>query len=89
MPYISKYKRRWFKQSIATIVNILDKNIWEERMGILNYVFTKILLDTLPPETKYHHYNALIGVLESCKLELYRKQIASYEDKKETENGNI
>ncbi len=33
-------------------------------------------------------FNALIGVLESAKLELYRRMIAPYEDVKMKENGD-
>jgi hypothetical protein len=31
----------------------------------------------------------MVGALECCKLELYRKRIAPYEELKERENGPI
>ena len=37
----------------------------------------------------YADYNALIGVLESCKLEFYRRAVAAYEDEKSTVNGDV
>jgi hypothetical protein len=37
----------------------------------------------------YTNINAVIGVLECVKLELYRRLAASYEDKKVVENGDI
>ena len=38
---------------------------------------------------KYKDYNEVIGVLECAKLELYRKVISKYEDKKCEENGEV
>jgi len=37
----------------------------------------------------YAEYNAAIGVLESAKLELYRRMVAPYEDGKREENGDV
>jgi predicted DNA-binding protein with PD1-like motif len=37
----------------------------------------------------YHNYNKAIGVLESVKLEFYRREVASYENKKIKENDDI
>jgi hypothetical protein len=31
----------------------------------------------------------MIGILECCKLELYRKKAAPYENEKELENGSV
>ena len=37
--------------------------------------------------TRYAQINAAIGMMECCKLELYRKVAAPYEDQKEHDNG--
>jgi hypothetical protein len=37
----------------------------------------------------YYNYNRAIGVLESIKLEYYRREVAAYENKKIKENGDI
>jgi len=37
----------------------------------------------------YQHFNDCIGALEGCKLEMYRRQIANYEDKKIEDNGDV
>ena len=37
----------------------------------------------------YTHLNSVMGVLESAKLEFYRRVVAPYEDKKIEENGDI
>jgi len=38
---------------------------------------------------KYEKYNSVVGVLESVKLEFYRRAVAAYEDNKIVENGDI
>lgn len=38
---------------------------------------------------KYEEYNSVIGVLESVKLEFYRRAVAAYEDNKIVDNGDI
>jgi hypothetical protein len=63
--------------------------------GELNYLLTQIVLEYLigNKETNYNanyqRYNDAMGALEGCKLELYRRAIAPYEDKKIQENGDV
>lgn len=61
--------------------------------GELNYFITTTIFDYLRfPEgcrAGYTDWNEVVGVLECCKLELYRKMIAKYEDKKCKENGEV
>jgi hypothetical protein len=37
----------------------------------------------------YAEINEVVGVLECCKLELYRRLAAPYEDTKIKENGDV
>jgi len=83
MPYIKKERR----QELDPFIAALSSKIEEKNVGELNYVFTKILLAMKPK--KYEDYNALVGVLESCKLEFYRRGAAEYEDVKIEENGDV
>ncbi len=55
--------------------------------GELNYAITKLLLARKPK--RYEDFNRLIGVLECCKLELYRRAVGPYEDIKCKENGDV
>jgi hypothetical protein len=58
--------------------------------GELNYVLTTAVLRFLNNGApSYSRYNAAIGALECCKLELYRRMIAKYEDTKIIENGDV
>lgn len=81
MPYIKKEQR---------------KEVWEPEVsrartpGELNYIFTMAALCYIKHKgKKYQHFNDVIGALECCKQELYRRFIAPYEDKKIKENGDI
>lgn len=58
--------------------------------GELNYLITRNCLDyleELPPG--YAAFNTVMGVLESAKLEFYRRMVAAYEDLKIKENGDV
>lgn len=79
MPYIPKERRGWF-QSSAELIN---------HPGDLNYVLTRAVLNFLGENPNYERYNAAIGALECCKLELYRRMVVPYEDGKIAENGDV
>jgi len=58
--------------------------------GELNYAITRLLDSWLDERgVNYTHINAVIGVLECAKLELYRRVAAPYEDIKCAENGDV
>jgi len=57
--------------------------------GQCNYVVTQLLVALFVRSPSYASLNAAIGVLECAKLELYRRQVAPYEDTKIVENGDI
>jgi hypothetical protein len=61
-------------------------------VGELTYVLTKTVLDYLariPNPPRYRDYAEVLGALESTKLELYRRVVGPYEDKKCEENGDV
>ena len=59
-----------------------------QNAGELNYVITTLLQKYID-KPSYTVYNEVIGVLECCKLEIYRRAVAAYEDKKIEENGDV
>jgi len=81
MPYIKAAKRA----HIDRVVDLLSG--WIDNEGELNYAITKLLLARKPEN--YAAFNNLIGVLECCKLEFYRRAVAEYEDKKAAINGDV
>ena len=80
MPYIDQNAR-----------DLLAAGRQPETLGELNYLITKICLAWLEDYTgeSYGTYAAIVGMLETVKLELYRRAVAPYEDKKMLENGDV
>ena len=79
MPYITKKRRRELTVSFNP-----------KTAGELNYAITILCLDYLENhKEKYQVYNDIIGALECSKLEMYRRKIAVYEEKKKNENGDV
>jgi hypothetical protein len=83
MPYISKEQRETWDAQFST------NAVANATKGEFNYLVTKLLLAWLGRSPRYEDYNAAIGVLECIKLELYRRAVAPYEDKKCEENGDV
>ena len=85
MPYISDLDKPRIDEELVDVLELLNNSKYT--IGDINYIFTKILLATNP--IKYVDFNALVGVLECCKLEFYRRAVAAYEDEKIKENGDV
>lgn len=83
MPYINDEQRRFIDGPLNVFLGAIGKL----DPGSLNYIVTRLLRHQWP--TTYSEYNAQIGMLESCKLELYRRAVAPYEDRKAEDNGDV
>lgn len=85
MPYIEKQNRRKYKEYLNNI------GLITENEGELNYVITKIILAFLSKKgmPRYSDYNKVLGVLESVKQELYRREVVPYEKTKKEKNGDV
>lgn len=58
--------------------------------GELNYLLTLMCHRYIKfNKESYQSYNDVIGALEGCKLELYRRKVAPYEEIKISENGDV
>jgi hypothetical protein len=84
MPYITQEKRN----QLSYAAHHADSP------GELNFLLTEMCLSYLSglsPVKKnvYTDYNDVIGALECCKLEMYRRAIAPYEDEKIAQNGDV
>lgn len=80
MPYIPQTSRTEIalRRSIA------------HNAGELNYMLTRMCLEYWHSNGEnYQAFNDVIGALEGCKLELYRRKVAPYEDVKKVENGDV
>lgn len=84
MPYITKDKRTF----LDLFINSCPVSESTEP-GILNYVITSIIIKALGPKPNYTKFNAMIGMIECVKQELYRRAVSKYEDQKIKENGDV
>lgn len=58
--------------------------------GQLNYAITKLMLNYCTNKAcDYSTLNAVMGAVESAKLEFYRRRVAPYEDIKIEQNGDV
>ena len=82
MPYIKISDRGQFSTGLG--------ELFPKTCGELNYVFTEIIKNYLEEKGQsYQTYNDIVGALECCKIELYRRKIGPYEDVKIQENGDV
>ena len=79
MPYITQEARAR-----------IDGGACPKNAGELNYLFT-VIADWYCKENgdRYQQHNDVVGALECCKLERYRRRTAFYEDQKIAENGDV
>ena len=91
MPYIKQERRNDLIGDIENLVYELNDLEGGCTAGDLNYTITELLNKAfkLKETPSYDKFNTLIGMLECCKLELYRRQVAIYEDIKIEENGDV
>lgn len=82
MPYINRQERNHFQLPPELRLSLSTP-------GQLNYVLTQCVLAYLDNTIKnYQAFNDVIGALEGCKLELYRRMVEPYENRKILENGD-
>jgi hypothetical protein len=84
MPYIENEKRLELNPIIETLAEKINT------ISTLNYALTNLCLKFLNRSVlSYTALNEIIGVLESAKLEFYRKTVADYENEKCDLNGEV
>ncbi len=87
MPYIATDRRARYDERLSALADTIDDST---PGGDINYIVTSVLAAWI--EKRGLNYSALaeaVGVLETAKLELYRRVAAPYEDGKIAENGDV
>ena len=84
MPYINEYQRKILRKRLQELWSLPPLPT-----GEMNYIISKFILHQVGFEVNYENYNRMVGLLECCKLELYRRRISDYEDKRRDENGDL
>lgn len=89
MPYIAQKDRNRLDNTIDELIGILKGS---ENDGNVNYTITRILNGAFSDrdgEWRYASLARAIGCVECVKLEMYRRQVAPYEDLAVYKNGDI
>jgi len=95
VPYIKQSERENLRQFLTPLCDHIENESYDcnFEVGHLNYVFTVILQAFLKCGGKvtpcYSDLNGAIGALEACKLEMVRRMVNPYEDKKISESGDV
>lgn len=97
MPYIPQGQRKVIDPAIDALVEAIRKAtvyrgtafLHAEPDGAVNYAMTRLLQALVAIRPGYVEQERAVGCLECCKLELYRKVTAPYEDMKAGENGEV
>lgn len=90
MPYITNEQRDVLDDTIKRLsLSLLStKNRDEKKLdGELNYVICSLISNLY--DRNYFSLNRVMGVLTCVQLEVYRRIIAPYEDKKSIDNGDV
>jgi len=85
VPYIAADERPALDPLIEALAREIGSESYE---GRLNYAITRLCLEVMP-ELRYKQLNAVVGVLECAKQELYRRLAAPYEDAQAERNGDV
>ncbi len=81
MPYIKPERRQALRE--------YDYSPLPQTAGELNYCFARLIDRVLNNNPSYEDLNTVIGVLECCKEEVYRRVGSVMEDRKIGENGDV
>ena len=89
IPYIDQEQREVFDVHMTTVaLNLV--NLFDANPGVINYILTKFFKEIVKAKGEtYQTYNDILGAIEGAKLELYRRDIAIYENRKINENGEV
>ena len=85
MPYINRSMRAVLNSRLADVLAIVR----DLSAGEVNYLVTQVMRGWIQHAPSYGRYNEAVGILECAKLEMYRRAVAPYEDKKIAENGDV
>lgn len=84
MPYIKQEDRTKFKDAAKQL------GITADCAGDLNYIITEMVHAYIAKKgLRYSNVNEVVGMLDCCKMEFYRKVGVPYEDEKIKENGDV
>lgn len=85
MPYLKIENRGYFIPLLEHLNHCAIAN-----GGELNFLFTEIIKQYMQTHSKdYRTCNDIVGALECCKQEFYRRIVGPYENEKIAQNGDV
>lgn len=89
MPYIKNEDKLKFDKILQEVLNAFSEPPGP-LSGELNYLISSIIREYINAKgLRYATLNDVIGVLDSAKMEFYRRVVAPYEEEKMKENGDV
>lgn len=88
MPYIKEEKR----QELEPVLQQLGLKLMNESSGVWNYAITALIRRWFASFTiagRYEDFERVNGLLESIKLEFWRRMMVPYEEVKIEQNGDV
>lgn len=84
MPYIDQQRQSELRKRLTGIVTRDTTN------GELNFILTTIIGEYVVKKgLRYNQINDVVGALQGCLLEFYRRVVVPYENSKIKENGDV
>lgn len=87
MPYIKQEHRKELDFAMQNISGLIYHT--KLSAGDLNYIISRLIWLCFDLDPSYANANTLMGVLTGVQSEFYRRKVASYEDIKLEENGDL
>jgi hypothetical protein len=92
MPYLNRESReKIYEYGLSELKDyFINIETDEDAVGALNFIaYTLVKARLNKCGLRYHRLNGLIGALECCKQEVYRRLASPYEDEKIKENNDV
>lgn len=75
MPYIEKQDRSFYTEPIKqTISKLLKIEKEEDRYDTIRTIIINVIKNSYPENLRYFQHNEIVGMLECCRLEWYRRR---------------
>lgn len=91
MPYVKQNNRKFVDSDIECLADKFRNCFGHLDTGTANYIITRLILLMLKPNGgwSYESLSDVIKTLECSKLEITRRILNNYEDRKIFENGDV
>ena len=85
MPYIKRNRQEELSLALRQLIYKMEV----KTAGELAFMVTTLALEITPKKSNYNTMASTIGILETVKLEFYRRMLSPYEDIKKELNGDV